>query len=68
MQWDKVIAHISNMWTVSIIGALTGLIIWKVPEAKWAGTVIGAGFGGLVGYLKGISTAKAQIAKLMKEK
>ncbi len=68
MQVDKVFAHISNLVTVLVIGALMALVIWKVPDAKWAGTIIGTGLGGLVGYLKGISTAKAQIEKIMGEK
>jgi len=67
MQWDKVAAHTSNLVTVLVIGAIIGLVILKAPgEAEWVGTVIGTGLGGLVGYLKGISTSKAEMVQATK--
>ena len=57
MDWSKGLGYISNITTVLCISGVVVVIILKVPpDTEWAGVVIGAAIGGLVGYLKGIST------------
>ena len=57
MSRDKIVAHLSNIATVAAIAwIMTFVMDHAQADAKWLGTFLGTGLGGLVGYLKGIST------------
>ncbi len=61
MDWNKALGYLSNMVAVVGLIVLAIAILMLVPGAQWVGPVIGAIAGGIVGYLKGISTGPSSV-------